>query len=67
MDGLGSHFLLANSLKRWYLVLQRSRMSRSVFEKIFNRSPLCQTLSKAFSTSRKTATIESELGVESNA
>ena len=24
MDGLGPHFLLASSLKRWYLVLQRS-------------------------------------------
>ena len=27
MAGLGQHFLLANSHKRWYLLLQRSRMS----------------------------------------
>ena len=31
MDGLGPHFLLANSLTRWYLVLQRSRMLSEVF------------------------------------
>ena len=27
MAGLRTHFLLASSLRRWYLVLQRSRMS----------------------------------------
>ena len=27
MAGLGRHFLLANSCKRWYLLLQRSRIS----------------------------------------
>ena len=27
MAGLGPHFLLANSRKQWYLLLQRSRMS----------------------------------------
>ena len=27
MAGLGPHFLLANSRKRWYLLLQHSRMS----------------------------------------
>ena len=34
MDGLGPHFLLASSLKRWYLVLQRSRMSSKCFLKV---------------------------------
>ena len=34
MDGLGPHFLLANSLKRWYLVLQRFRMSSKCFLKV---------------------------------
>ena len=32
--GLGPHFLLANSLKRWYLVLQQSRMSSKCFLKV---------------------------------
>ena len=34
VDGLGTYFLLANSLKRWYLVLQRSRMSSKCFLKV---------------------------------
>ena len=34
MDGLGPHFLLANSLKWWYLVLQQSRMSLKCFLKV---------------------------------
>ena len=34
MAGLGPHFLLASSLKRWYLVLQRSRMSSKYFLKL---------------------------------
>ena len=34
VNGLSPHFLLANSLKRWYLVLQRSRMSSKCFLKV---------------------------------
>ena len=34
MAGLSPHFLLANSLKRWYLVLQRSRMPSKCFLKL---------------------------------
>ena len=34
VDGLGPHFLLANSHKRWYLVLLRSRMSSKWFLKV---------------------------------
>ena len=34
MDGLGPHFLLASSLKWWYLVLERSRMSFKCFLKV---------------------------------
>ena len=34
VDGLGLHFLLANSLKPWYLVLQQSRMSSKCFLKV---------------------------------
>ena len=33
MDRLGPHFLLASSLRWWYLVLQRSRMSSKCFLK----------------------------------
>ena len=32
--GLGPHFLLANSLKRWYLWLQGSRMFSKCFWKV---------------------------------
>ena len=32
--GLGPHFLLIKSLRRWYLVLQRSRMSSKCFLKL---------------------------------
>ena len=34
MDGLSPHFLLASSFDRWYLVLQRSRMSSKRFWKV---------------------------------
>ena len=34
MDGLGPHFLLASSLKWWYLVLQWSRISSKCFLKV---------------------------------
>ena len=34
MAGLGPHFLLTKSLRRWYLVLQRSRMSSKCFLKL---------------------------------
>ena len=34
MDEPGPHFLLANSLNRWYLVLQRSKMSSNCFLKL---------------------------------
>ena len=34
MDGLGPHFLLADSLNLWYLVLQRSKMSSKCFLKL---------------------------------
>ena len=34
VDGLGPHFLLANNLKRWCLVLQRSRTSSKCFKKL---------------------------------
>ena len=32
VDGPGPHFLLVKSLILWYLVLQRPRISQSVFE-----------------------------------
>ena len=34
MDGLRPHFLLDGGLERWYLVLQRSRMSSKCFLKV---------------------------------
>ena len=34
VDGLGPHFLFPSSLKRWYLVLQLSRMSSKCFLKV---------------------------------
>ena len=34
VDGIGPHFLLASSLKRWYMVLQQSRLSSECFLKV---------------------------------
>ena len=34
VDGLGPHFLLAKSPIRWYLVLQRPRISSKCFLKV---------------------------------
>ena len=45
MAGLGPHFLLATSLKRWCLVLQRSRMSSKCFLKLSWESKMIPEIS----------------------
>ena len=69
MDGLDPHFLLASSLKLWYLVLQRSRMSSKCFlklsweSKVIPRNFTC-LLSVRFSLI--SAIVSSEMGLFSD-
>ena len=54
MAGLGPHFFLANSHKRWYLWLQHSRMSSKCFWKVSFESKITpkNSLEDRFSVAR---------------